>query len=346
MEYLYLIYGMCFMFYSMMMYFFWNKRTEKLSRIVIAFLALILLQCIKDLFFMAHPEYNTDRIWMIMTSMDMVAVPFYVFILKELCMPGSVSGRTIALHITPFALTLLAFIISGNNIFFILEISLTAVYGFSYAIYTIFAIKRYHTYLRQCFSYEKNINLNWLKAILFSFFGILSLWIIDCTVINIGMECMYMSGSLVLWIFLCYFIYRHECVIDELNTFQKEQEQTKIQVTGSEQLLQLQNKIQQLFDEKQVYLMPNLKLSDITSMVGSNRTYVSKFFNNEQNESFFDFVNRYRVEHAVNLLLNSNEKVDNIVELSGFNSRQTFYRAFAKHKGMSPAQFRAKHRTS
>lgn len=341
MEYLYFIYGLSFMFYSTMMYFFWNKRTEKLSRIVITFLALILLQLIKDLVFMACPEYNTDRVWMIMTSIDMVAVPFYVFILKELCTPGSLSGRAMAIHIAPFALTMLAFIISGNRLFFFVETALTAVYGVSYAIWTIFAIKRYHTHLKQCFSYDKNINLNWLNAILFSFFVILSLWIIDCTVINIGAECVYMLGSLVLWIFLCYFIYRHECVINELNALQEEQ--TNISKTGNEQL---RDKILLLFDEKQVYLMPNLKLSDITSMVGSNRTYVSQFFNNEQNGSFFDFVNRYRVEYAVNLLLNSDEKVDNIVEMSGFNSRQTFYRAFAKNKGMSPIQFRVKYRTN
>lgn len=74
--------------------------------------------------------------------------------------------------------------------------------------------------------YDDNINLNWLRYILLSFFVVLSLWIIDCLIINFDIEAVYMTGSIVIWMFICYFIYRHESVINELTEPVIAEEQT------------------------------------------------------------------------------------------------------------------------
>lgn len=81
-------------------------------------------------------------------------------------------------------------------------------------------------------------------------------------------------------------------------------------------------------------------------MVGSNRTYVSRFFNAEQNSTFFDFVNGYRVRMATSLLRETDEKIEVIAERVGFNSSQAFHRVFSKTIGQTPAKFRSGNRSN
>lgn len=323
------------MFYGMMALLFWRKRQERLPRFVMALMILIAMQCLKDIFFMSHYPTDDTRVWSIMTAVDMVAVPLYAFILMELCRPGMVSPKMIIMSILPVTVLPTMYIATDMYVFYIMEVVWVAIYGTGYAIWTVFAIRRYNRLLHQQFSYEENIDLNWLKIILIFFFAILTMWIFDSLHFNIDMERLYLLGSLVMWIFLSYFIYRHESVIGELESAHTEEPQT----AGEESLLAARIKL--LFDEQRVFLDPDLKLTDIASMTGSNRTYVSRFFNREQKISFFDFVNGYRVRFAIELLRSSDEKMEVIAEKSGFNSRQSFHRVFSKVTGLTPERFRS-----
>lgn len=336
-HYIFFIYGMCFMFYSMMTWFFWRKRSERLSRFVMALMALIAVQCLKDIFFLNDYLYSDTRMWAVMTSTDMVAVPLYAFILMELCRPGMVTTRMVVAQMLPVVILPVVYIITDSRMFYFIEVVYIAVYGVSYAVWTVFAIRRYNVALHQQFSYEENINLNWLKIILIFFFMILSLWVLDCLHINIDLESLYMLDSLVMWMFLAYFIYKHETVIKELKSTPPVCQET------TEEESMLASRIKRLFEEKEVFLNPNLKLADIAAMTGSNRTYVSRFFNDDQGTSFFDYVNRCRVVYAMELLKTSEEKIDVIAEKSGFNSRQSFHRVFSKIAGKTPERFRTEY---
>lgn len=199
-------------------------------------------------------------------------------------------------------------------------------------------IPRYHRLLRQRFSYEENINLNWLRTILVSFFVILSLWILDCLVIDFDIEAVYMLGTLVIWMFICYFIYKHESVIDELSEIPVAVDEPKADdsiVTDD-----LRTRIMHLFEDEHIFLNPQLKLSDVASMTNSNRTYISRFFNSSHGKTFFEFVNEYRVRYAMEMLRTTSERIEIIAERSGFNSRQSFHRVFSKIAGCTPEQFR------
>lgn len=55
-------------------------------------------------------------------------------------------------------------------------------------------------------------------------------------------------------------------------------------------------------------------------MAGTNRTYISQFFNRDNGTSFFDYVNGLRVEYAKSLLLTSSDSIAMVAERSGFNS--------------------------
>lgn len=151
-------------------------------------------------------------------------------------------------------------------------------------------------------------------------------------------EALYMSISLVVWIFINYYIYKHESVLDELSDNQYTDVQDAI--TSDRKDSYIRKHITDLFENEKIYLNPNLKVSDIAAAIGTNRTYVSAYFNKETQCTFYDYVNRFRIEYACKQLDCTDDKIVQIAETSGFNSAQAFIRVFTKIKGISPSKYR------
>ena len=314
------------MFYFMMSWLFYRKDKKLLSRLVAVMMFVIGLQCLKDLFFI-KPFTELDELdWMVITAADMIVVPLYAFVLIELCSPATLNRRTIILHELLFVAPFTLFAITRDMVFY-------------YAVWAAFAIPRYHAQLKQRFSYTENINLNWLRAIFFSFLFILVIWTIDCMEANYAIEVLYMTSPLVRWMFIAYYPYKHESVLGELSDSTSDDVLENMEVAESE-MSEVGKQISTLFDKEQIFLNPNLKVSDIATATGTNRTYVSAFFNREAECTFYDYVNKYRIEYACNLLLHSNENITMIAEKSGFNSSKSFIRVFSKIMGTSPTKYR------
>ena len=96
-----------------------------------------------------------------------------------------------------------------------------------------------------------------------------------------------------------------------------------------------------LFEKEHVYLNPRLRLSELATLLGTNRTYLSQYFNQNCESTFYDFVSDYRIHHAKLLLHSTDDTLETIAMNSGFNSLSTFRRAFVQREGMSPIEFRA-----
>lgn len=65
---------------------------------------------------------------------------------------------------------------------------------------------------------------------------------------------------------------------------------------------QLKESLDNLFTEKKIFLNPTLTLNDVAREVGTNRTYLSEYLNNELNSSFFDYINMYRLNYACRII--------------------------------------------
>lgn len=336
---LYFIYGLCVMFYGMMTWVFGRRYRERLPRLVAALMGLMCAQSLKDLVFLYGDSAPDEYVWNLITASDMVAVPMYTFILTELCRPGRLTFKMMALHEAPFVILPILLAATRVDLFYKIDVTWGAIYGSAYAIWTILAIPGYHRHLREYYSYNENINLNWLRSILFSFFAILGLWTVDCLHINIDMESVYMSGTLVFWMVICYFIYRHETIVDEVTSFEPEEEALAA-TADAEELSELNRRINKLFMEDKIFLNPHLKLSEVATMAGTNRTYLSHYFNCDNGMTFFDYINNMRVDYASRLLCESDELIEDVASKSGFNSLSTFRRAFAQRHGCTPTEYR------
>lgn len=342
-NYLYLIYGMNIMFYFMTSWIFWKKGNDRLSRLVMILMSILGIECIKDLFFLGETGYSSENSWMLVAAIDMVAIPLYAFILRELCQPGKLTTREMILHEISFAIFPLLFVITDNKLFYNIEVAWALTYGIAHAIWAIFAIPRYNRLLKATISYDQNVNLGWLRIVLVAFILILTLWLLNCYVMDLNIEAFYLAGTMLMWMFICYFIYKHESVLDELTlTMANEEIEEKNDDTETD-LPEIERQIQYQFVTQKLFLDPHLRLSDVALKVGTNRTYLSRFFNQEKGHTFYDYVNGMRLDYAEKLLLTTSDSLAKIAESSGFNSLSTFRRAFATRHNCSPAEFRRFH---
>lgn len=87
------IYGMCVMFYSMMVWMFWRKGNDKLSRLIMLLMVVLDLECLKDLALYLSDFELHKSMWHWVNATDMVVVPVYTFVLMELVKPGWLSWR-------------------------------------------------------------------------------------------------------------------------------------------------------------------------------------------------------------------------------------------------------------
>lgn len=100
-----------------------------------------------------------------------------------------------------------------------------------------------------------------------------------------------------------------------------------------------------LLYKKEIYKKTDLRITDISKKLNTNRTYISRVVNEELNTNFSDLINQFRVEHAKKLLREKDCKtlgLSQVGELSGFKSDSSFYRIFKEKEGVSPGDFRKK----
>lgn len=96
-------------------------------------------------------------------------------------------------------------------------------------------------------------------------------------------------------------------------------------------------------ENEKPYLTPKLSLGDLALCIGTNKTYLSDYFNNSLHLTFYEYINGYRVGKAEELILamamSNRINMDEVAERSGFNSLSSFNRYFMKIHGVTPKQF-------
>ena len=98
--------------------------------------------------------------------------------------------------------------------------------------------------------------------------------------------------------------------------------------------------LEQWLNKEKPYLSPDFQLMDLRQVLPLNRTYLSQLINSEYGCTFFQWVNRMRIEEAKELMNAHPEmKMHEIAERCGFASPVVFSRVFIRETGIAPSKW-------
>lgn len=100
--------------------------------------------------------------------------------------------------------------------------------------------------------------------------------------------------------------------------------------------------LEKLLTEKEWWLDPALSLPQMAAALQTNTPALSRFINQVYGRNFNDFINQYRVQAFIEKLKAGDHNEQTLLALAfdcGFNSKNTFNRAFKKETGLTPSQY-------
>lgn len=217
-----------------------------------------------------------------------------------------------------------------------------------YIIMSFRLIKNYRERIEQVYSNLEHRNLRWINIISIS---IIALIVFSVFFNVIGKIYFSQSPSFrmipsVIFASVFYLI-GHVSSHNDFTVYDLEIEEKKLSEIESKienvQTSVMQQRLEKIMNDKQLFLMPDLRITTLCKELNTNRTYLSQVLNEELNENFNSYVNKFRVNHAINILANQDSKLyslEQISDLSGFGSSVSMVRAFKQTVGKTPSEFR------
>ena len=110
-----------------------------------------------------------------------------------------------------------------------------------------------------------------------------------------------------------------------------------MKTTGNKETDILLNKFQRIVIGQQMFLQPQLTVTNIADRLGTNKTYISKLVNSAYKMPFPDFINSLRVDYAQRYIINHRDATQaEVAKASGFTSASALNNTFKKVTGLTP----------
>jgi AraC-like DNA-binding protein len=195
------------------------------------------------------------------------------------------------------------------------------------------------------------LNLNWLRFLLFGLLFMILISIGDRVTGNLFLKTFSPFGYLAGTLFVAYFLLAQKEIypydtpeLESISTLiDTEQKNVVVKPRFPEDTLALLKvRVTNLMDNERLFLDNELGLPELAKEMGISPHDLSYLLNEGFGVNFFQFINRYRVNEAKQLMLSDKYRHLNILGIAynaGFNSKTTFNTAFKKETGLSPSQF-------
>lgn len=127
----------------------------------------------------------------------------------------------------------------------------------------------------------------------------------------------------------------------------KEEEETRLQNLYQKSRMNhnehkaIYKKVKECMENEKPYTNPNLRLTELASMVDTTPSKLSQMFNQHLRNTFFDFINLYRVEEFKRRMTNDKHNqytITSIAESCGFK-RSSFFATFKKFEQCTPTEW-------
>jgi len=291
--------------------------------------------------------------------------------------------RTDWLHFIPFIIVELYFLtylvrpsqqaliyydnqqIYNTSVLLALHNWLIIIQGMIYLILTIVLINKYSKDIKNIFSTIEKIKLNWLKIITYMVLFVLSFFLIENLLMVFGVQLSYhfnlTSFLYAILIYVLGYLGFSKSEIFAEPEFAKSMshlpkhgrmsdQTTGVSVPKYEKSGLSQQKAKQyldlllkLMEEEKPFRDSELTLHQLAERLSISPHNLSEVLNTQISQSFFDFINHYRIEQVKKDLADpekQNLKILSIAFDGGFNSKTSFNTIFKKATGLTPSEYR------
>ncbi len=214
----------------------------------------------------------------------------------------------------------------------------------AYILLCLRELARYRRDIRNSMSTIERHNLSWLNVVLF---GYLAHWSFDTvyyihhSLTGYGSVAI-ANAAMIVALFSIQLIFfksmRQPAV--EFGVEDKPKYQGSGLTDGQKK--QYLDQLEQVMRDQKPYLDPMLTLPVLARKTNIPPRYLSQILNESLNQSFFDYVNRRRIEESKRMLREGREQGKSVLEVlleAGFNSKSVFNTAFKRYTGMTPTDF-------
>ena len=109
---------------------------------------------------------------------------------------------------------------------------------------------------------------------------------------------------------------------------------------------EMQEKIMNIIVMQKKYRDKDYSAKKLAEDLGTNTRYISAVVNVRFHMNYTSFVNKYRINEAMSILVDKRYqdlRMEEVSDMVGFANRQSFYASFYRVMGMTPRDYRLQH---
>ena len=142
-------------------------------------------------------------------------------------------------------------------------------------------------------------------------------------------------------------IFKQVVEMAKYNITEKKEKEAAYRSLVSPRLMdELKEKILDIILIQKKYKDKDYSAKKLAEDLGTNTRYISAVVNVRFHVNYTSFVNKFRIDEAMTLLVDKRYQDLNMEEISsmvGFSNRQSFYASFYKINGLTPREYKIRH---
>jgi AraC-like DNA-binding protein len=220
-----------------------------------------------------------------------------------------------------------------------------------YIIACFIMINRYKNLLRDSLANMATAHITWLRALIIGFLIVMTSEVVlaGSKVINLFAEfdsivfmTIGLTGNYLSFILVNLLVFT---AIRDFSIFKKVIDEEPVKKPLDEQIVnpQMAAEVDTAIRNKKTYMNPDITLDTLAESLAIMPRDLSMLINRHFGINFYEFVNRYRIEEAKQMLISEEFKKTTITDIYlavGFNSKSVFYTFFKKFEGVTPSKYR------
>lgn len=318
------------------LYFAINAKKKIFTNYFLSLLLLVLsIRIIKSVFFYFNPHLSNAFIQTGISACVLIG-PFLFLYLKSYTEEEKPNW---AKHVIPYiaVITILGYFYPYVEYRTIWSRWILSAISAQWFIYIILSIKYLLPVIQKIREKESLRKIEvWLISI---HLGVTFIWLAYTTSAYTSYIAGALSFTFILYIIVLLLIFRNS----KESAFFQEKEKYKNKEIDQKTLDVIEQKLS-IIIEKELFLNPNFTLEEAAKELKVTKHLLSQYVNEILGKSFSSLVKEYRIEKAKRLLeTEKNYTIESLGYDSGFNSKSTFFTAFKKATGFTPAEYQKSH---